>query len=143
MKNIIYTFKLGNTKNNSNSTNNANAYTDAIKSTIYSNLTSKYPWFAAAANGNIDTDYYAPSNEIITNKVVSYTFTKKAPKKEMSIYDAIDILDAYAAKKYNHSSKDEYDFEIDGTPVRILGNLIQIGYHFFTREELADRKSVV
>lgn len=119
---IKYTFNLKNNSNNKHSYNNSEY---ELKSIIANNIANKYSWLSAPA---------------------SYTYTTTTYKKPMffnldtiDYIKAINILDDYAAKKYNKQyltfsdSIDEYDFEIDGTPVRIFDDMIQIGYHMISR----------
>lgn len=120
---IKYTFKLP--KNNSNinySYNNNSEY--ELKSIIASNIASKYPWFDAPTSKTyIKTTYKKPT---------FFDF-------DTDYIKAINILDNYAAKKYNKQyltfsdGIDEYDFEIDGTPVRIFDDMIQIGNHMIAK----------
>lgn len=119
---IKYTFNLKNNSNNKHSYNNSEY---ELKSIIANNIANKYSWLGAPA---------------------SYTYTTTTYKKPtffnldtIDYIKAINILDDYAAKKYNKqyltfsNSIDEYDFEIDGTPVRIFDDMIQIGYHMIPR----------
>lgn len=120
---IKYTFKtIKNNSNNINYSYNNSEY--ELKSIIANNIASKYPWFGAPASSTyITTTYKKP---LFLNFDTDYL-------------KAINILDDYAAKKYNKKyltfsdGIDEYDFEIDGTPVRIFDDMIQIGYHIIPR----------
>lgn len=121
---IKYTFKtIKNNSNNSNYSYNNSEY--ELKSIIAKNIANKYSWLGAPASYTyITTTYKKPSFfDIDTTNYIK----------------AINILDDYAAKKYNKQyltfsdGIDEYDFEIDGTPVRIFDDMIQIGNHMIAK----------
>lgn len=119
-----YTFKINKTNNNTISNSNN---IDSLKNTIINNLARKYSWFDAPAS-SATTVYFGPaSSGAIDSLYRSFNFDNDYAK-------ALSILDNYGKKNY-HSSDfvDEYDFEIDGTPVRIFDNMIQIGYHLIPK----------
>lgn len=128
-----YKFKLSN--NNSNNTIYNNSYADELKSIIANNIAAKNPWLNPKKT---------KSSTIIFNSIKpSYTnlgwFNIDSDYKT-----AIKILDSYAAKKYNKKyltfsdGIDEYDFEIDGTPIRIFDDMIQIGNRMFSKNASKD-----
>lgn len=114
-----YTFKIN--KNNNNRSYNSNNY--SLKDTIASNLANKYSWFDAPVSKSTVTYITGNSNSYVDSLYESFNFNNDYAK-------ALAILDNYGKKNFFHSSDnvDEYDYEIDGIPVRIFNNMIQIGY---------------
>lgn len=127
-----YTFKLP--KNNTNTSYNSynNNYISELKSTIANNIASKYPWLDNSTSKTTYTVTYNKPSSTPLFDFSSFNFDSDYAK-------AINILDNYAAKKYNKKSLyfsdmiDEYDFEIDGIPVRIFDDMIQIGNHMIAK----------
>lgn len=115
-----YTFKINKTNNNSSYSNNSMS----LKNTIATNLANKYSWFDAPVS-NSTTVYIGPKETSYVNSLYeSLNFNNDYAK-------ALAILDNYGKKNFFHSSDnvDEYDYEIDGVPVRIFNDMIQVGYH--------------
>lgn len=128
MKTYTYKVKGLDTNNNASSfySKYDYSYTNSLKSTLADNLANKYPWMAAPATSTckISINDYAPS----TNLTVGYF------NFDTDYANAIAMLEAYAnklkankIKTYKSDFFDEYDFEIGGIPVRIFGDMIQIG----------------
>lgn len=112
-----YKFNLKNSSNNNSYSSSNSSY---LKSLIANSLADKYSWFNDTPSTTyISTNHYTPT----------YSDYGKA----------LSILDNYAAKKYNKkylsfsNYYDEYDFEIDGTPIRIFDDMIQIGNHMIAK----------
>lgn len=123
MKNYTFTLK----KNTTSFDNNYNA-SAALKNALADNLASKYSWFNTNSTKpkTVYVDYLLkPSYTSVPTFSTYYDFDSNYSK-------AISILDAYGKRCYNNIARDEYDFEIDGVPVRIMDNMIQIGYHIFS-----------
>lgn len=121
-----FTFNVNKkTNTSSNNSNNNSAYIDNL---VLSNLKKTVPYLFTS-NGTIDVDYIG--NDFVPNKKkVKIDITVKKPKKTIVVKDT--YTDFIKAVKYlaGHSSEcDTYDFMmIDGTPVKIFSDEIQIGY---------------
>lgn len=106
---------------------NKKSDSDTLKSYLIDNAIEKYPWLGGY------------SNKTITIKPTTYTFT--APKytytefyDKYSYTSLYDLLNGYG-KQYNSSDYvDEYDFKVNGVPVRIMSDRIQIGYHMIAKD---------
>lgn len=118
-----YTFKLP--KKTSNNVINANnSYNDSVnylKTIVANNLTNKYPTIFTTT-GN-DTYFSTYSSTPVT---LNWNYESDYEK-------AIKIIDSYGKKYYGTFDKDEYDFEINGVPVRIFSDMIQIGYKMYSK----------
>ena len=113
-----YTFKIDNTAKTT--TNPSNTYSEIIDNIISSNVIKNNPWFAT-----IDE---TPKRKKDIN--INIDITRK-PKKTYT-YNSIDYGDIFDMIKFIYDYKCEkpsYDFKLlDGTPVKMFSDEIQIGY---------------
>lgn len=123
MKNYTFTLK----KNNNSFDNNYNAES-TLKTILASNLADKYSWFAAPKAAPTRTKVIYVNNPSINSYSSVPTF-KTYYDFDSDYLKAINLLDNYGKRYGTYTNRDEYDYEIDGTPVRIWDNMMQIGYH--------------
>lgn len=127
-----YTFKLAKNNDTISYNNSYNSYESSenyLKSIVANNLVNKYPTIFGSTYSvrPKTTVYYCDYKPVVTNTAtIDWNFNSDYAK-------AIAIIDGYGKKYYGNTSKDEYDFEIDGVPVRIFGDMIQIGYKIFSK----------
>lgn len=97
-----YTFKL---ENNNNSINN-------LKKNIFNSYSNKYPWWYTLTDSK---PYYYDTATILSNHI-------------KNIYNNSKTYCLYPDYDNSYSHTDDYDYIINGTPVKIYDSYIQYGY---------------
>lgn len=128
-----HTFNISINKNNRPSNNNKYTNSTYIDSLILSNLKKAAPYL-------IDDEF---ENE--NKKTTTYYFTNNKPKKNITINitktksNKISDTEFTKALKTIFSmsdNRDTYDFKLDdGTPIKMFGDEIQIGYELLPINE--------
>lgn len=119
-----YKFTLNNVNDNNNYYNdyyNSNTTIDDLKNKIANKLADKYSWFAKPIH----------TSSSFSTPVYTTTYSSSKLNFDKDYYTMFDVINNYG-KRYSNNNIDDYDFTIDGTPVRIMGDMIQIGYHMFS-----------
>lgn len=133
-----YTFKLNNDKKN-NPSNNSNNFSAILDNIISDNILKANPYFK-----ELHPDFGTLTSEKPTRQIdIDITYHKPSTKYTFnsnsydSLFDAIEYI--YNKRKDNRFNR-FYDYKLaDGTPIKIFGDEIQIGYDLipmtkFTRE---------
>lgn len=135
-----YTFTVNNTKKDNNTNNFIFKYTkpnavDNLKTYLAGEAVNKYPWLASTYGVTFEEPWY---KKYTPKKTTTYTFTMPKKTYEELFYNfdyttLYDLLYGYGKKYVSSDFIDEYDFKINGTPVRIMSDRIQIGYDFISK----------
>lgn len=107
---------------------------DYVRDMIYNNMIKKHPYFGSNTN-SVDNVIF------MANPYVAATDTSYNPiASPYSIFDT-DVVknngDIFLVLKDNKFNivRDDYDFRIGNTPVKIYDKYVQVGYNIIPRDE--------